>query len=40
MGVQTFSAELAHKALDEGIVGWFIDVSEVQRDTLRIGPSV
>jgi hypothetical protein len=37
-GVQTLRAELAQKALDEGLVCWFTQAGEVQRDTLRIGP--
>ena len=40
VSVQTFSAELAVKALDERIVGWFAGTREVQRDTLGIGPQV
>ena len=40
VSVQTFSAELAVKAFDEGIVGWFPGPSEFQRDTFGIGPQV
>jgi hypothetical protein len=40
VSVQTFGAELAVKALDERIVGWFAGTREVQRDTLGIGPQV
>ena len=40
MGIQALGPELAIEGLDEGIVGRFAGLAEVQHDALLIGPQV